>query len=279
VPSRALTSLSLPELATDKRQDRIEPELGPLTASQPAYSAVRSDSPADVARLSGGTSEIRTEPRLFGFVPLKTQPISASGRSAPTARPHVSTVVYLLLLGLVAAAVVGISFGIAFSLLTEPKDKTVVAAGPASSGAGEAETAAKARVTPVDTPTIIVASAENAMASGSRSHEPNPLASQSPVSPTPAAADFAGPPRQPTRGANGGHQIRAHSVNRRSRSAHQHRQLAADAEKQRILSMDRAHAENYPSLTPPRAEATNPFDELITGLTGQAKPVQSLTPP
>jgi hypothetical protein len=47
--------------------------------------------------------------------------------------------------------------------------------------------------------------------------------------------------------------------------------------------MDRAHRENLSdssgSLTPPHAAAKNPFDQLITQLTGQTKPARSLTPP
>ena len=62
-------------------------------------------------------------------------------------------------------------------------------------------------------------------------------------------------------------------------------QPPAQAEKQRILSasMHRAHRENsadsFPSLTPPRAGVRNPFELLITHLTEQTKPAQSLTPP
>jgi hypothetical protein len=76
------------------------------------------------------------------------------------------------------------------------------------------------------------------------------------------------------------------TTSRRPAFARQHREeLAAQAEKQRILSAatDRAHHENFSdpfqSLTPPQAWQRNPFDQLLTHLTGQIKPAQSLTPP
>jgi Flp pilus assembly pilin Flp len=62
-------------------------------------------------------SEIGTEPQPFDFLRRKAKLTSASSRSAPAKRPHVGGVFYLLLVGLVAAAIIGVFFGIAFSLL------------------------------------------------------------------------------------------------------------------------------------------------------------------
>jgi hypothetical protein len=115
--------------------------------------------------------------------------------------------------------------------------------------------------------------------------------SSSPAAPPPQVGPSpAGPPGESTHRASGGRRSGAHSAARRGRSPPHHRQpareeLAAQAEKQRILSAatDRAHHENFSdpsqSLTPPQAWQRNPFDQLLTHLTGQTKPAQSLTPP
>jgi hypothetical protein len=137
MPSEGLASPSLAEFAPHERHGRVEPELGPSTVPRTAYATVTSDSPA-AAGLSGVVSGIDTEPRLFDSVRREAQPTSAPSRSAPRERPHVGSVFYLLLVGLVATAIIGAFFGIAFSLLTQPKDKTVVGAGLVSPAAEEA---------------------------------------------------------------------------------------------------------------------------------------------
>jgi len=284
MPSDGHASPCLAEFAPHERLGRAEPELGPSTVPRTAYATVTSDSPV-AAGLSGVVSEIDLEPRLFDFVPREAQLTSAPSRSAPTDRPHVGSVFYLLLVGLVAAAIIGVFFGVGFSLLTLPKDHTVVGAGPVPPGAEEAVNTAKAAPSPGDPPATIVASAGNAPAPDPTSHVPAPPASPPQVnSSSAAAAEFAGP-GAPTRSASGGSRSRAHPAIFRGRSAHHHRQPPAQTEKQRIVSaaMDRAHRENFsesfPSLTPPTAGARNPFDLLITHLTGPTKSAQSLTPP
>jgi hypothetical protein len=124
-------------LRTRLRPGRVEPELGPATVPRTAYPTVTSDSPA-AAGLSGVVSDFDTEPRLFEFVTREAELTSAPSRSAPAKRPHIGSVFYLLQVGLVAAAIIGVFFGVAFSLLTLPKDHTVVSAGPVSPGAEEA---------------------------------------------------------------------------------------------------------------------------------------------
>ena len=84
-------------------------------------------------------SEIDLEPRLFDFVPREAQLTSAPSRD----RPQVGSVFYLLLVGLVAAAIIGVFFGVGVSLLTLPKDHTVVGAGPLPPDAEEAVSTAK----------------------------------------------------------------------------------------------------------------------------------------
>jgi len=63
---------------------------------------------------------------------------SAPSRSAPAERPDFGIIFYLVLIGLVAAAIIGVFFGIAISLLTQPKDRTVVGAVLVSPAAEEA---------------------------------------------------------------------------------------------------------------------------------------------
>jgi len=283
MPSDGHARPCLAEFAPHERQGRAEPELGPSTVPRTAYATVTSDSPI-VAGLSGVVSEIDLEPRLFDFVPREAQLTSAPSRSAPTDRPHVGSVLYLLLVGLVAAAIIGVFFGVGVSLLTLPKDHTVVSAGPVPPGAEEAVSTAKAAPSPGDAPATIVASPGTAPVPDSTSHMPDSPASPPQVNSSAAASQFAGP-GAPTRSASGGSRSRAHSATQRGRSTHHHQQPPAQAEKQRVLSaaMDRAHRENFsdsfPSLTPPRTGARNPFDLLITHLTGPTKSAQSLTPP
>ena len=281
MPSEGLATPSFAEFARQFREGRVEPELGPPTAPRTADPA---------AEMTGMVSEIDTEPRLFDFVPREAPPTSVPSRRAPAERPHIGSVVYLLLVGLVAAATIGVFFGIAFFLLAQPKDKTFIGAGPMSPGVGEAVSTAKGTTRAGDAPTTIIASAQTAPTPGPVSGWPSPAAPPPQVGPSPAAAESAGPPAESTRRASGGRRSGAHSAVRRGRSAPHHRQpareeLAAQAEKQRTLSAatDRAHHENFSdpfqSLTPPQAWQRNPFDQLLTYLTGQTKPAQSLTPP
>jgi len=283
MPNDGHASPSLAEFAPHERQGRVEPELGPSTMPRTAYASVTSDSPV-AAGLSGVVSESDLEPRLFDFVPREAQLTSAPSRSAPTDRPHVGSVSYLLLFALIAAAIIGIFFGVAFALLTPPKEHTFVAAGPVSPGEEEAVSTAKATPSPGDPQATIVTSAETAPVPDPTSHAPDPILSPPQMNSSAAGAEFAGP-GAPTRSASGGSRSRAHSTTHRGRSTHHHQQPPAQAEKQRVLSaaMDRAHRENFsdsfPSLTPPRTGARNPFDLLITHLTGPTKSAQSLTPP
>jgi hypothetical protein len=272
----------LGRVASHGRAGRVEPDLEPSIAPRTVYHPVRSDTTA-AAGPPGMLSEIDSEPPLFDSVRREAQLTSALSRSSPAERSHVGNVLYLLLVGLIGVAIIGVFFGIAFSMLTQPKDKTVIDAGPVSSSAEEAGSTAKGTTSPGDPPATRIASAETAPALDP-THVPEPPAPPPHVSSSPAAATLAGPPGEPTANA-GDRRSRAHSATRRGGSNHHHSRPAAQAEKHRTLSAatDRAHHENFSdsfqSLTPPRVGARNPFDQLITQLTGQTKPVQSLTPP
>jgi len=281
--SERLASLSFAEFARHERQDRVEPKLGPRTALLTADPTATSAA----AEISSMVSEIDTEPRLFDSVPRETQLVSAPSRGVPVEKLHVGRALYLLPLGLVAAAIIGVFFGVAFFLLAQPKNQTFVAAGPASPAVEEAATTAGNTTAPGDAAAIIIAAEQTAPTPASASGLPSLPAPPPQVSSTPAAAEFAGPPREPMQSASGGRRSHTHSAARRYRSGHHpqsvRKELAAQAEKQRISSaaMDRAHRENYSdplqSLTPPEAGQKSPFDQLITHLTGRTNPTPSLT--
>jgi hypothetical protein len=270
------------------RQGRVEPELRPSTAPRTPYPTDTSDIPT-APGLSGMVPEIDPEPRLSDLVCGEAPPTSGSSRLASAERLHIGGMSYLLLLGLAAAATIGVFFGLAFFLLTPPNDKPVVDAGSASSRVEEARDTARGTMHSSDAPATSVASAEITPAPDATSRAPDSPAPSPGLSPPPAAVEFAGPPGEAAHPATEGRRNVAHSVAHRGRSGHNNRrrggeELASQAAKQRILSaaMDRAHRENLldssESLTPPKAGARNPFDRLITQLTRQTKPAPPLTP-
>jgi hypothetical protein len=276
-------SSSFAHVASLERPGRVEPELGPSMAPRTSYPSVSSDAPA-APRLLGAGSDLDSEPRLFDVAPGETPLPSAPAHPAPADRPHFNSA-FLLLVGLIIAAIIGVYFGLSFSLLKQPKDRIVVAAGPVSSGVEEAKGSAKVATSPDDSPPTVVPFAEPAPAPEARSHEPELPAPPPQVSSHPDAAKVVTRPGESIRSASGGSRSRAHSATRRGASTQPNPQPALQTEKQRILSaaMDRAHRENLSdssgSLTPPHAGARNPFDQLITQLTGQTKPARPLTPP
>jgi hypothetical protein len=289
MPNQRLASLSLAEFEQQFCQGRVEPELGPPFAARKVDAAVRPDASRAAADISGVFPEIDNTPQPFGFAPREAPSTSAPSRRDRTERPHVGSAFYLLLVGLIAAATTGVFFGIAFFLLAQPKDRTFVGGAGVSSGMEEPLNTARDTTRAGDAPTPIVPSAETAPAPDPASGSPSPLAPP-PGSPDPAATELVAPPDEPIRSGSAVSRSIAHSPPRLGRSAHHHRQPtrgepAAQAQKQRLLSaaMGRAHHENFsdpaPSLTPPQAGAKNPFNELITQLTGRTTPARSLTPP
>jgi len=235
-------------------------------------------------------SEIDTEPRLFGAVPRETQLVSAPSCGVAVEKLHVGRPLHLLLLGLVAAAIVGVFFGGAFFLLAEPKNQTFVPAAPASPAVKEeAVTTAENTTAPGDAAATITAAEQAATTPASASGLPNLPTSPPQVSSSPAAAEFAGSPGKAMQRASGGRRSHVHLAAQRYRSGNHpqsdRKELGAQAEKQRILSaaMDRARGENFSdpfqSLTRPQPGQKSPFDQLITHLTRRTNPTPSLTPP
>ena len=224
--------------------------------------------------LSRMVSEIDSEPRLFDVVRREAQLTPVPSRSAPAERHHVGSGFYLLLVGLVATAIIGAFFGIAFSLLTQPKDKTVVGAGLVSPAAEEA-VSTRGTTSPGEPRATTDTSAKTALAPDSTLPAPGPPAPPLQVNSSPAVAKFTGVAGEPTRSESASSRSRAHSATRGGRSAHHNQQPAAQTEKQRVLSaaMDRAHRQNFsdafPTLTPPRAGARNPFDVPTTDMKGR----------
>ena len=289
MPSEGLASPSFGQFAKQGPRDRVEPKLRVPTAPRTADPTAMSDT-AIAAEISGMVSAIDTKPRLFGFVPREAQLIPPLRGNDPADRPHIGSAFFLLPVGLISAAIVGVFFGIAFFLLAQPRDQTFVGASPASPGVEQAvRTATDARPASEVSATI-TASEQAARTPDPASRSPGLPDPPLPVSSGPAAAKIAGPPEEPTPGAADGSRSHAHSAARRDQSAHHHRQparkeLAEQADRRRIRSaaMDRAHHTNsldpFQSRTPPQSGQMDPFDQLITRLTGQTKPVQTLTPP
>jgi len=219
-------------------------------------------------------SEIDSEPRLFDVVRREAQLTPVPSRSAPAERHHVGSVFYLLLVGLVATAIIGAFFGIAFTLLTQPKDKTVVGAGLVSPAAEEA-VSTRGTTSPGEPRATTDTSAKTALAPDSTLPAPGPPAPPLQVNSSSAVAKFTGVAGEPTRRESASSRSRAHPATRGGRSAHHNQQPAPQTEKQRILSagMDRAHRQNFsdafPELTPPRAGARNPFDVPTTYMKGR----------
>jgi hypothetical protein len=307
--------------------DRVEPELGP-------QSEIRTPDPTAVSNISmfPGT-------KVEGVMPGASPPNSTPSPRILIAGLPPGSLLYLVLVGLVAIAIVGVFFGAGFSLLAPPAKQTIADAGtrgpkipPPRSDPAQADR----KAAPVSQETAPLQSAAVAALPGfpptrrqavgeapppqqskaTQSSPPVPPpgeppaqtpsapepASISPVSPAsqtgpnPFAEENAGPlGDRPAHAAQGKRstatQGRARATAGHTRSAHHSRRLdreerAALREQQRILSaaMDRAHRENFTdaaqSSAPPRAKHRRSFDELVTQLTGESKPVdQSLTPP
>src|SRR5689334_920084 len=153
MPSQALASTCLVEFELHGRLGRVEPELERSIAPRTVYRTVTSDT-TTAAGLPGTVSKIDSEPQLFDSMRREAQLTSAVSRSPPAERPYVGNVFYLLPVGLIAAAIIAVFFGIAFSGLTHPKDKTVIG------GPVKAVSTAKGTTSPGDSPATSVTPAE-----------------------------------------------------------------------------------------------------------------------
>ena len=264
-------------LVSLEHRGRVEPEL-----PRGSYSGLSPETPT--AGLWSADLQAHAEPRHLDFAPRKALPPSAASDRVRIEGPRLNSA-FLLLVGLVIAAIGTVYFGISFFLLSQPEEKFIAATGPASSGGEEARITPKVMTGPSDPQPRTIATAETPPAPNAPSYDPAPPAPPPQASGPPAAAGFARPRGESTRNASGGNRSYAHPATRRGGAAHHQVQPSPQVENQPSLSaaMDRAHRENFSdspgSLTPPRAGARSAFDQLISHLTGQAKPAPSLTPP
>ena len=239
------------------------------------------DSPA-LAGSSELVSKIDTEPQRF--VLTEAQPSPAPVRSVPAERRYLGGVLHLLVVGLVAAAIIGAFFASAFPLLIPPRDKAVLDAGLDSPAPEQAVSTAKVTTSPGDPIEATDASASATAARQPRLDAPEAPVPLSKANSTPAVAQFthlAGPQQSVSKSGR----TKAQTGGRGGRSVHHSQRPAVQTEKQWSLSaaMDRAHRQNFsdatPTLTPPGARATNPFAQQAAHPKPLTKPVASLTPP
>jgi hypothetical protein len=218
-------------------------------------------------------SEICTKPRLY--VPRAAKPSPVPTRSVPAERPRVGDICYLLVVGLVAAGIIGVVFGSAFSLLIPPRDKTVVGAGAVSPASEQTVSTVIGMATPGDPLGATDASASTAVAPEAMSDALPPVLPRD-LNSTSAAAKFTGSGDEPPRSMSDSSRTDAQPASRGRRSAHHRHQPATQKDKQRTSSsvaMDRAHRQNFsratPTLTPPRTGVINAIDKHAAAVIGR----------
>jgi hypothetical protein len=201
-------------------------------------------------------SEIDTGPQLH--VHREANPSPSPARSVPADRPHVGDICYFLVVGFVAAGIIGALFGSAFLLLTPARDKTVVRAEVVSPASEQTVSTVMGTANLGDPLGTTDASASTAVAPETMSDEPAPPAPPPDLNSTPAAAKFTGLADEPTLSTIDSSRTDAQPAGRGRRSARHSYRPATQTEKQRTLSaaMERVHRQNFshaaPTLTPPR---------------------------
>jgi hypothetical protein len=237
-----------------------------------------------------------------GEMPVTSTPRPAVSRRRITASERsVGNVLYLVLIGAVAIAIIGVFFGSGFLLLAPPAKETVADAGardgksPRPHGGapradGEAALVSREMAVPQSTAVAAavpdsplaqpatVAKAAPPQQSNEAESSPPARSNAAPSEPAPASSsmDAAAPP---TRSASPGPSSAQDSVlpggakHRQTRDGRgNHTRVAARHSHPRSARSDQA-------LTPPTGH-TGSFDQLITQLAGQTKPIaRSLTPP
>jgi hypothetical protein len=238
-------------------------------------------------------------------MPETSTPRSAVSRRITAAERPVGNVLYLVLIGAVAIAIIGVFFGSGFLLLAPPAKETVADAGArdgksprlhggAPRADGEAALVAREMTVPQSTAvdaavpgsplaqTATVAKAappqQNNEAESSPPAPSNaaPAQTASEAAPAPSSMDAAAPP---TRSASPGPSSAQDSAlpggvkHRQTRDGRgNHTRVAARHSHPRSARSDQA-------LTPPTGHMGS-FDQLITQLAGPTKPIaRSLTPP
>jgi hypothetical protein len=283
-----------PSLDARRRPAKAEPEFS-------LRSVPRSQDPAATSypRMLLGAEDA-------GELPVTSTPRSEVNRRRTTAaeRP-VGNVLYLVLIGAVAIAIIGVFFGSGFLMLAPPAKETVADAGardgksPRPHGGApraDGEAAPVSREMEVPQSTAVAAARPDSLpaqpatvakaALPQQSNEANnsppapsnaaPPQTASAPAPAPSSIDAAAPP---TRSASPGPSLSQDSVlpstakRRQTRDGPSNHTRAASR-----LSHPRS-ARSDQALTPP-AGNTGSFDQLLTQLAGQTKPVaRSLTPP
>ena len=127
MPDEIFATPSLDELVRQLRQGSAEPE------SRAAECASRTTDPAGgsktLAEMSGMFSDTGNERLVPGLVPGASLPTPAPSRRNMAAGLPVGILLYLVSVGLVAIATIGVFFGIAFFLLAQPKEELITGSG------------------------------------------------------------------------------------------------------------------------------------------------------
>ena len=127
MPGEIFATPSLDELVRQLRQGSAEPE------SRAAECASRTTDPAGgsktLAEMSGMFSDTGNERLVPGLVPGASLPTPAPSRRNMAAGLPVGILLYLVSVGLVAIATIGVFFGIAFFLLAQPKEELITGSG------------------------------------------------------------------------------------------------------------------------------------------------------
>jgi hypothetical protein len=281
-----------PSLDARRRPAKAEPEFS--LRSAPRQDPTATSSP----RMLLGTGDA-------GEMPVTSTPRSEVSLRTTAAERPVGSVLYLVLIGAVAIAIIGVFFGSGFLLLAPPAKETVADAGardgksPRPHGdapRAESEAALVSREMAVPQSTAVAAALpgsplaqpatvpEAAPPQQSNEAESSPPApsnaapSQTASEPAPASSSMDAP-APPTRSASPGPSSAQDSVlpdaakRRQTRDGpSNHTRVASRHSHPRSARSDQA-------LTPPAGHMSS-FDQLLTQLAGQTKPIaRSLTPP
>jgi hypothetical protein len=280
----------------------LDARLRPATA-EPEFSLRSAPRSPDSTATSNPRMLLGTEGE--GGMPVTSTPRSAVTRRTTAAEHPVGSLLYLVLIGAVAIAIIGVFFGSGFLLLAPPAKEIVADAGARDGksprphgGAPRADpeaalvsremavpqsTAVAAAVpdSPLAQPATVAKAAPLQQSNEAESFPPAPsnaAPSQTASEPAPASSsmDAAAPP---TQSASPGPSSAQDAVlpggvkHRQTRDGRgNHTRVAAQHSHPRSARSDQA-------LTPP-AGHTSSFDQLITQLAGPTKPIaRSLTPP
>ncbi len=285
--------------ATSSLDARLRP-----AGAEPEFSLRSAPRSQDPAATSNPRTLLGLGTEDAGEMPVTSTPRSAVSRRTRAAELPVGSVLYLVLIGAVAIATIGVFFGSGFLLLAPPAKETVADAGtrdgnpPRHGGAPRAEgeaalvsremaapqsTAVDAALpgSPLAQPTAVAKAAPPQQSNEAESSAPAPSnAAPSQTASEPALAssstDAAAPP---TRSASPGPSSVQDSVLPGGAKRQQTRDGRSNYTRVASRHSHPRSARSDQALTPP-AGHTGSFDQLLTQLAGQTKPIaRSLTPP